>query len=60
MFELLEKVNARPRALERELTQCGFAVDGLYADVAGTAHDPGATQMAVVATRPAGEEGDRP
>ena len=40
-----------PEALEREFVECGFTVDKLYSDVAGSPFDPEATEIAVVAKR---------
>ena len=38
-------------ALEREFVECGFSVDKLYSDVAGSPFDPETTEIAVVAKR---------
>ena len=38
-------------ALEREFAECGFSVDKLYSDVAGSPFDPETTEIAVVAKR---------
>ncbi len=40
-----------PEALEREFVECGFTVDKLYSDVAGSPFDPETTEIAVVAKR---------
>ncbi len=40
-----------PEALEREFVECGFTVDKLYSDVAGSPFDPETTEFAVVAKR---------
>jgi len=41
-----------PETLERELVECGFAVDQLYSDVAGSPYNPESTEFAVVAKKP--------
>ena len=38
-------------AIEREFVECGFSVDKLYSDVAGSPFDPETTEIAVVAKR---------
>ena len=38
--------------LERECMECGFAVEGYYADVAGASFDPESNEFAVVARKP--------
>ncbi len=40
------------QALETEFAECGFTIQGLYADVAGSPYDPNAREFAVVARRP--------
>ena len=40
-----------PEALEREFEECGFAVEKLYSDVAGSPFDPDAKEFAVVARK---------
>ena len=40
-----------PEALEREFVECGFMVDDLYSDVAGSPFDPKTTEIAVVAKK---------
>jgi cyclopropane fatty-acyl-phospholipid synthase-like methyltransferase len=40
-----------PEALEKEFVKCGFTVENLYSDVAGSPFDPEATEIAVVAKR---------
>ena len=40
-----------PEALEREFVECGFRVEMLYSDVAGSSFDPETTEIAVVAKR---------
>lgn len=40
-----------PEALEREFGECGFTVEKLYADVAGSPFDPETTEIAVVAKK---------
>jgi 2-polyprenyl-3-methyl-5-hydroxy-6-metoxy-1,4-benzoquinol methylase len=40
-----------PEALEREFVECGFAVDKLYSDVAGSPFDPKSKELAVVARK---------
>jgi hypothetical protein len=37
-----------PEELEREFVECGFTVEGLYSDVAGSPFDPAAKEFAVV------------
>jgi len=37
-----------PEELEREIVECGFAVDGIYSDVAGSPFDSEAKEFAVV------------
>ena len=41
-----------PGSLESEFAECGFAVDRLYSDVAGSPHTPETTEFAVVAKKP--------
>ena len=41
-----------PETLEMELAECGFAVDQLYSDVAGSPYNPESTEFAVVAKKP--------
>lgn len=41
-----------PESLEKELAECGFAVDRFYSDVAGAPYHPEATEFAVVAEKP--------
>jgi SAM-dependent methyltransferase len=41
----------RPEELERELRQCGFAVEGFYSDVAGAPFTPASREFAVVARK---------
>ncbi len=41
-----------PESLQKELTDCGFVVDGMYGDVAGSPFDPLADECAVVASKP--------
>ena len=38
--------------LEKELAECGFAVEDFYSDVAGSPYKPEATEFAVVAKKP--------
>jgi len=40
-----------PEMLEREFVECGFVIERLYWDVAGSAFDPEATEFAVVANK---------
>ncbi len=40
-----------PETLEREFVECGFTVEKLYADVAGSPFDPETTEIAVVAKK---------
>ena len=40
-----------PEALERELVECGFTVEKLYSDVAGSPFDPETTEIAIVARK---------
>jgi len=40
-----------PEALETEFVECGFTVEKLYSDVAGSPLDPESTEMAVVAKK---------
>ena len=40
-----------PEMLEREFTECGFAIENFYLDVAGTPYDPQAEEFAVVARK---------
>ena len=40
-----------PEALEREFVECGFTVEKLYSDVAGSPFDPEANEFAVVAKK---------
>ena len=40
-----------PEALEREFVECGFTVEKLYSDVAGSPFDPERTEIAVVAKK---------
>jgi cyclopropane fatty-acyl-phospholipid synthase-like methyltransferase len=37
-----------PEALEREFVECGFTIEKLYSDVAGSPFDPEATEIAIV------------
>ena len=41
-----------PETLEKEFAECGFTVDKLYSDVAGTPFDPNTTEFAVIARKP--------
>jgi len=41
-----------PKTLEKELAECGFAVEGFYSDVAGSPYRPDTTEFAVVAKKP--------
>jgi cyclopropane fatty-acyl-phospholipid synthase-like methyltransferase len=40
-----------PEALEREFVECGFTVEKLYSDVAGSPFDPETTEITVVAKK---------
>ncbi len=40
-----------PESLEREFTECGFAVEGFYSDVAGTPFSQESSEFAVVAKK---------
>lgn len=40
-----------PEELEREFRECGFAIDGYYADVAGTPFSPKNKEFAIVAKK---------
>ena len=40
-----------PESLEREFTDCGFSIEKLFSDVAGSPSDPEADEFAVVARR---------
>jgi 2-polyprenyl-3-methyl-5-hydroxy-6-metoxy-1,4-benzoquinol methylase len=40
-----------PESLERELVECGFAVESLYSDVAGSPFSPAGREFAVVARK---------
>jgi len=41
-----------PETLEKELANCGFAIEKFYADVAGLPYNPETTEFAVVARKP--------
>ena len=41
-----------PEALEREFVECGFTIEELYSDVAGSPFNPDAGEFAVVARKP--------
>ena len=41
-----------PETLEKELLECGFAVEKLYSDVVGSSYNPETTEFAVVAKKP--------
>jgi SAM-dependent methyltransferase len=41
-----------PEALEREFVECGFTIEKLYSDVAGSPFDPETTEIAVAAKKP--------
>jgi cyclopropane fatty-acyl-phospholipid synthase-like methyltransferase len=41
-----------PETLEREFVECGFTVEKLYSDVAGSPFDPETSEIAVVAKKP--------
>jgi SAM-dependent methyltransferase len=41
-----------PETLEKELAECGFAVEKFYSDVAGSPYNPVTTEFAVVAKKP--------
>jgi len=41
-----------PEALEKEFIECGFAIEKLYSDVAGSPFDPETSEVAVVAKKP--------
>lgn len=40
-----------PESLEREFTECGFAIENLYLDVAGAPYDPQAEEFAIIARK---------
>ena len=40
-----------PEALEREFVECGFTIENLYSDVAGTPFDSETKEFAVVANK---------
>ena len=40
-----------PESLEELFTECGFTIEKLYSDVAGTPYDPGYSEIAVVARK---------
>jgi 2-polyprenyl-3-methyl-5-hydroxy-6-metoxy-1,4-benzoquinol methylase len=40
-----------PETLEREFVECGFTVEQLYSDVAGSPFDPETTEIAIVAKK---------
>jgi cyclopropane fatty-acyl-phospholipid synthase-like methyltransferase len=40
-----------PETLEREFVMCGFTVEKLYSDVAGSPYDPETAEMAIVARK---------
>lgn len=40
-----------PKALEREFVECGFKIEGLYSDVAGSPFDAEAKEFAVIARK---------
>jgi cyclopropane fatty-acyl-phospholipid synthase-like methyltransferase len=40
-----------PETLERELTECGFLIESLYSDVAGSPYSPESREFAVVAKK---------
>ena len=40
-----------PEELEREFVECGFSIERLYSDVAGTTYDPESSEFAVIAKR---------
>lgn len=41
-----------PKTLEKELAECGFAVEKFYSDVAGSPYNPESTEFSVVAKKP--------
>lgn len=41
-----------PEALEKEFAECGFTIENLYSDVAGSSFDPRNKEFAVVARKP--------
>jgi len=41
-----------PQTVEKELVECGFAVEGFYSDVAGSPYRSDTTEFAVVAKKP--------
>ncbi len=41
-----------PETLEKELGECGFAVEKVYSDVAGSPYEPKTAEFAVVANKP--------
>jgi hypothetical protein len=41
-----------PETLDKELAECGFAVEKVYSDVAGSPYDPNTAEFAVVAKKP--------
>jgi len=46
-----------PETLKEEFTACGFSVEGIFGDVAGTPFDSKADEFAIVAKKPAGGTG---
>jgi hypothetical protein len=40
-----------PKALEREFVECGFTIEELYSDVAGSPFDAEAKEFAVIALK---------
>ena len=46
---VLYEVRVSPEALEREFAECGFTVQALYSDVAGSPFDSETAELAVVA-----------
>jgi len=61
-YELIEASRTRtvynwlqyfsPEALEREFVDCGFTIEKLYSDIAGSPFDPETMEIAVVARKP--------
>ncbi len=41
-----------PTMLEKEFADCGFTIETLYSDVAGSAFESASTEVAVVAKKP--------
>jgi len=40
-----------PESLEREFSDCGFSIEDIYSDVAGSPFDRETTEFAIIATK---------